>query len=348
MPVNRVHLALSKTSGSSLEESRGPSMSRQPQLNGPIQVGGHATQQRLCAWWPIAARGDCPAKPALDDRDARRAFPPLARGLAGTGQVALAAVGTPRQAAGWPPCDGWNVALDAKTFAQPAGVGRGLIAAIGQQARPGPPGQRLSHQGAHFHMIPPRPPVGELSAQDHGGGPHRPRPRQPGPGAIACAGPQVVIGAGWGTRKAWGIHGHRARARADPARASGGSPGGGCTPTAWNGRARRAPQGLPGGLGRWLAGLHHGDNPGAEIPAGTDRRAATVASTASGPMGWPRWAPGRARFAPLNEPSGAKHTVSRCLTSSALNIGRGAEVFDRANHRDFDFSLGFFSQGVTS
>src|SRR4051812_15856676 len=46
--------ALSKTSGSSLEESRGPSMYRQPQLNGPIQVVGHATQQSLFDLLPIA------------------------------------------------------------------------------------------------------------------------------------------------------------------------------------------------------------------------------------------------------------------------------------------------------
>jgi hypothetical protein len=141
-------------------------MYRQPQLNGPIQVVGHATQQSLFDLLPIAARGDCPAKPALDDRDERLDFPPLAIGLPGKGQLELAAVGTPRQAMGWPPCDGWNDALDAEIFSQPAVVGLGILAAIGQQARQGQPGQRLYHQGAKFHMIPPRPPVGDLSAQD--------------------------------------------------------------------------------------------------------------------------------------------------------------------------------------
>ena len=57
----------------------GHEMPRQPQLHGAIQVVGHAAQQRLFALLPIAARGDGPATPALDDRHARLSGKGLAR-----------------------------------------------------------------------------------------------------------------------------------------------------------------------------------------------------------------------------------------------------------------------------
>ena len=118
----------------------GHEMHRQPQLNGPIQVVGHAAQQGLFDLLPVVTRRDGPAKPALDDRDERLDFPPLAIGLAGKSQLELAAVGMPRQATGWPPRDGWNNTLDAQVLSQPAVVRLRIVAAIGQQTRKGQPG----------------------------------------------------------------------------------------------------------------------------------------------------------------------------------------------------------------
>jgi hypothetical protein len=90
--------ALSKTSGSSLDESMGPSMHRQPPLNGPIQVVGHAAPPGLLALWPITAGRDHHAKPTLHDRDQRCHGPARAVDGAGTGPVPLAARGAPAQA----------------------------------------------------------------------------------------------------------------------------------------------------------------------------------------------------------------------------------------------------------
>jgi hypothetical protein len=90
--------APSKTSGSSLDESMGPSMHRQPPLNGPIQVVGHAAPPGLLALWPITAGRDHHAKPTLHDRDQRCHGPARAVDGAGTGPVPLAARGAPAQA----------------------------------------------------------------------------------------------------------------------------------------------------------------------------------------------------------------------------------------------------------
>jgi hypothetical protein len=81
-------------------------MYRHPQLNSPIQVVGDTAQQGLFDLLPIAACRDCPAKPALDDRDERLDSPPLTIGLPGKGPLALAARAAPRQARGWPPATG--------------------------------------------------------------------------------------------------------------------------------------------------------------------------------------------------------------------------------------------------
>jgi hypothetical protein len=51
----------------------GLEMPRQSQLNRPIQVVGHVAPQGLPNMWPVAARRDCAAKPALHDRDERLA-----------------------------------------------------------------------------------------------------------------------------------------------------------------------------------------------------------------------------------------------------------------------------------
>jgi hypothetical protein len=74
-------LALSKTSGRSLEAWMGRSMRRQPELNSPIQVVGNAAQQGLLNLLPLAARRNCPAQSALDNRDEHLDFPPLAIAL---------------------------------------------------------------------------------------------------------------------------------------------------------------------------------------------------------------------------------------------------------------------------
>jgi hypothetical protein len=177
---------------------------------------------------PVAPCRDGPAKPALDDRDECLNLPPLARRFAGQSQLQLATIGVPRQATRWPPRDGGNQAREAQGLAQPAVVGLGIVAAIGQQTHTGQPGQGLCHQGATLHMVPSRPAIGHLSTPHQRVGPDRDRPFQPRAGAVALTGPQLVGGAGRGPREARGIHGDRAEARGgralEPADARGQAP----------------------------------------------------------------------------------------------------------------------------
>jgi hypothetical protein len=166
-------------------------MPRQPQLNGPIQVVGHAAQQGLLDLLPVAPRCDRPAKPALNHRDECLDFPPLAICLAGKSQLQLASIGVSRHATRWPPRDRGNNARDAQVLTQPAVVGLGIVAAIGQQTRRGQPSQGLCHQGAKLNMVPARPAIGDLATQDQRVGPDGYRPLQPRAGAIACPKPAV-------------------------------------------------------------------------------------------------------------------------------------------------------------
>jgi hypothetical protein len=188
-------------------------MPRQPQSNRAIQVVGDAAPRGLLDRLPIAACGDRPATSAFDDRDARLDVPPLAVDIAGKGPLALAAGGTPCQGTGWPPRDWGNAALEAQIVSPPAGVGLGIVAAIGPQRRTAPSGQGLCHQGATRHMVPSRPTVGHRPTPHHGGGPDGYRPLPPRAGAVALPGPRLVGGAGLLAGKARGLHGHRARAR---------------------------------------------------------------------------------------------------------------------------------------
>src|ERR687888_69178 len=110
---------------------RGPEMYRQPQLNSPIQVGGHAAQEGRLDLLPRAARRNCPTKPALDDRDERLGFPPLAIGLTGKAQVQLAAIGAGCHPTRWPSHNRRNAALDTQVFSPPAVVCRRIVTAIG-------------------------------------------------------------------------------------------------------------------------------------------------------------------------------------------------------------------------
>ena len=171
-------------------------MRRQSQLHRARQVVGDAAPQGLLHLWSGAPCGDAPAKPALDDRDACLDCPPLAIRLAGKRQLPLATRGVPRQATRWPPRDRGNHACEAQVLAPPAVVGLRIIAPIGQQARTGPPGQGLFHEGAKFPLVPSWPAVSSLSTPDSGVGPHGYRPLQPRAGAVTCPGPQSVIGAG--------------------------------------------------------------------------------------------------------------------------------------------------------
>jgi hypothetical protein len=56
-----------------------------------------------------------------------------------------------------------------------------------------------------------------------------------------------------------------------------------------------------------------------------------VAYTALGQICWHSRATGCVQSVQPSVPSGVNHHVSLCITSLALNIGRGAEVFDRAH-----------------
>jgi hypothetical protein len=193
-------------------------MRRQPQLHRAIQVVGDATPQGLLHLLPVAPCCDGPVKPALDDRDACLDCPSLAIRFAGKSQLPLATIGVPRQATRWPPRDRGHHAREAQVLAPPAVVGLGIVAAIGQQTRQGPPGQGWCHQGATLDMVPSRPAIGHLPTPHQRVGPDGYRPLQPRAGAVACPGPQLVIGAGRGTRKARGIHGDRTAVREGHAR----------------------------------------------------------------------------------------------------------------------------------
>jgi hypothetical protein len=242
-------LALSNTSGRSLDESLGHERHRQPQLDGPRQVGGDAAPQGLLDLWPGAPRRDRPANPPRDDRAQRLDWPPRPLGLPGKGPLPLAARGAPPQATRWSSRDGGKNAREAQVFPPPAVVGLRIIACLGQPAREGPSGQRVCHQWAKFHLVPARSPVRDLSTQAQGGGPPRHRPLQPGPGPVACAGPRLVVGAGWRTRKTRGIHGHRAGPGGHRARQPAAGCGQHTPPQAWVDLVAAAPP-PRGGCGR--------------------------------------------------------------------------------------------------
>jgi hypothetical protein len=201
------------------------SMRRQSQLHRSIQVVGDAAQQGLLHLLPVAPCRDGPTKPALDDRDEGLDFPALVIRFAGKSQLPLATRGVPRQATRWPPRDRGNSARDAQVLAQLAVVGLEIVAAIGQQTRQGQPGQGLCHQGAKLSKVPSRPAIGHLPTQHQWVGPDGDRPLQPRAGVVACPGPQLIIGAGRGTRKARGIHGDRTGVRGGHALEPSDAPG---------------------------------------------------------------------------------------------------------------------------
>ena len=144
-------------------------MPRQPESNGPIQVVGHAALEGLLDLLPVAARHDCPATPALDDREHRLSLP-LAIGLAGKGGRHLAARGWLYHTTLGPPDNGRNDTFDAQVLAPPAAVGFRIIAATGHQVLEPQMGQGLFGQRAELRMVAARTAVGYLRTQYQGTG----------------------------------------------------------------------------------------------------------------------------------------------------------------------------------
>ena len=105
-------------------------MYQHPQLNGPIQVVGDASQQGLFDLLPVAKRCDRPAKPTLNDRDKRLNFPALTVDFARKGQLQLVVIGARCHATRQPSRNRRQDALDAHVFSQPAVVGLRIIAPI--------------------------------------------------------------------------------------------------------------------------------------------------------------------------------------------------------------------------
>jgi hypothetical protein len=143
-------------------------MPRQPQLHGPLQVGGHAAQQGLLALLPRTARRDHPATPAFDDRPDCLGLAPLALGCPGKGPLALAAGGMARQAMRWPSRDGGQATLAAQVFSPPAVVGRGIRPGLGPQTCNGQVGPGVCPEGAKGPLVPSGPAVSSLSTQAQG------------------------------------------------------------------------------------------------------------------------------------------------------------------------------------